>query len=71
MPILKTITAISGSYSDIAVNLFDKKIIYIDRHFFPSGKPILPHMLCCGPFAVDEHSFMGRCLASAASSTCE
>jgi len=36
-----------------------------------SGEPILPHLLCCGPIAVDDHSFMGRRLASAATSTRE
>jgi hypothetical protein len=38
--------------------------------FSPLGEPILPHLLCCGSFAVDDHSFMARRLASAATSTC-
>jgi len=36
MPILTAITAISGSYSDIAVipdKYFWKKVFYINRHF--------------------------------------
>jgi hypothetical protein len=28
--------------------------------FSPSGEPISPHLLCCGPFAVVNHSFMNR-----------
>jgi hypothetical protein len=37
--------------------------------FYPPGEPISPHLLRCDPFAVDYHSFMGRRLASAATST--
>jgi hypothetical protein len=39
--------------------------------FYPPGEPISPHLLRCDPFAVDYHSFMGRRLASAATSTRE
>jgi hypothetical protein len=39
--------------------------------FSPSGEPISPHLLCCGPFAVEDHSFMARRLVSAATSTRE
>jgi hypothetical protein len=28
--------------------------------FYPSGEPISLHLLCCGPIAVDDHSFMGH-----------
>jgi len=72
MPILTAITAIPGDYPDIAVypNIFFKKN-FINRHFFPGGEPISPHLLRCGPFAVEDHSFMGRRLASAATSTRE
>jgi len=35
MPILTTITAISGSYSDIAVNLFAEKNYLYKSAFFP------------------------------------
>jgi len=34
--------------------------------FYPRGEPILPHLLRYDPIAVDNHSFMGRCLASVA-----
>jgi hypothetical protein len=36
MPIFTTITAISGSYPDIAVNLFDEKEYLYKSAFFPS-----------------------------------
>jgi hypothetical protein len=39
--------------------------------FYPSGEPISLHLLCCGPIAVEDHSFMGRRLASTATSTRE
>jgi hypothetical protein len=42
MPIISEITAISGSYPDIAVNsgkmLFPKEYTFIDRHFLPFGR---------------------------------
>jgi hypothetical protein len=28
--------------------------------FYLSGEPISLHLLCCGPIAVDDHSFMGH-----------
>ena len=39
--------------------------------FYPAGELILPHLHRYGPFAVEDHSFVDRCLASAASSTRE
>jgi len=39
--------------------------------FYLSGEPISLHLLRCGPFAVDYHSFMGQHLASTATSTRE
>jgi len=30
------------------------------RPFSPSGGPILPHLLCCDPLAVDDRGGMGR-----------
>jgi len=39
--------------------------------FTPRGEPISPHLLRYDPIAVENHSFMGRCLASAATSTRE
>ena len=56
MPILFIITAISGSYSDIARNpdmfFFKKKFFILIGIFYPSGEPISPHLLRSGPFAV-------------------
>jgi len=75
MPIPSAITAISGIYPDIAINhdkyFFEKKLFILIGIFYPSGEPISPHLLRYDPFAVDDHSFMGRCLASAATSTRE
>jgi hypothetical protein len=53
------------SVSADAILLFNVGIIY------RKGEPILLHLLCCGPIAVDDHSFMGRRLASTATSTRE
>jgi hypothetical protein len=39
--------------------------------FYLSGEPISLHLLRCGPFAVDYHSFMGQRLASTTTSTRE
>jgi hypothetical protein len=62
-------------------NLFSRsgfKISFVFIHlllyvgiFYPLGEPISLHLLCCGPIAVDDHSFMGRRLASTATSTRE
>jgi len=38
---------------------------------YPSGEPISPHLLRCGPFGVDNHTFMDRRLAVTATSTRE
>ena len=55
---------------DQVVSLFFKFLFSIGI-FYPAGEPISLHLLCCGPFAVGYHSFMGRRLASAVSSTRE
>ncbi len=72
---LSAITAISGSYPDIAVKpykcFFENKFFILTGIFYPSGELILPHLLRYSPFAVDDHSFMGLRLASAATSTRE
>jgi hypothetical protein len=39
--------------------------------FYLSGEPISLHLLLCGPFAVDYHSFTGQRLASTANSALE
>jgi len=70
MPILFIISAISGSYPDIARNpdkfFFKKKFFIFIGIFYPSGEPISPHRLRCSPFAVVHYSFMGHFLAAAA-----
>jgi len=70
MPMLFIITAISGSYPDIAVIpdkfSFKKKLFIFIGIFYPSGEPISPHRLRRSPFAVVHYSFMGHFLAAAA-----
>jgi hypothetical protein len=39
--------------------------------FYLSGEPISLHLLRCGPFPADYHSFMGQRLASTTTSTRE
>ena len=46
--------------------LFKKNLIIFIGIFYPYGKrgePILLHLLCCDPFAVDYHSCMGHASA--------
>ncbi len=40
--------------------LFKKNLFISISIFYPSDEPILLHLLCCGPFAVDYHSCMGH-----------
>jgi len=53
------------SVSADSILLFNVGIIY------RKGEPILLHLLRCGLFAVGDHSFTGRRLASAATSSRE
>jgi hypothetical protein len=53
------------------LTLFIEKFLLNIGIFYPLGEPISPHLLRCGPFAVDDHSFMDRRLASTATSTRE
>jgi hypothetical protein len=48
-----------------------KTFLYIVGIFFPPGERISLHLLRCGPFGVDNHTFMRRRLAFAAISTRE
>ncbi len=66
----------SGIYTDIAANNNKTFLrvpffrVYINLKvrvswigidvFYPSGEPILLHLLCCDPFAVDNHSCIGH-----------
>jgi len=38
--------------------LFKKNLFKFTGIFYPSGEPILLHLLCCDPFAVENHSSM-------------
>ena len=40
--------------------LFKKNLFIVIGIFYPSGEPILLHLLRCDPFAVDNHSCMGH-----------
>jgi len=55
-------------------HLFLQDVVY-DVHFisafFPKGEPISAHLLRCGGFAVDNHSFTRRRLVTEPSSTRE
>jgi hypothetical protein len=46
-------------------------ILFMIDIFYPSSELISLHLLRCGPLVVDDHNFMGRRLASAATSTRE
>jgi len=70
------LTAISGSYPDIAVNSYVILTKYIPFGyigiFSPTGKLISLQSLRCSPRqAVVHYSFMGHCLAFVATSTRE
>ncbi len=51
-------------------SVFMALIIIIDI-FYPSGEPISLRSLRCSPLAVVHYSFVGHCLAAAATSTRE
>jgi len=58
------------SRSRFELSLLSIKSLY-GGIFYSSSESISLHLLCCGPIAVDDHSFMGRRLASTATSTRE
>jgi hypothetical protein len=64
MLITFSITAISGTYPDIAVNYHEKTSIHSVCIFYPTGEPISPQRLRCSPFAVVHYSFMDHFLSS-------
>jgi hypothetical protein len=71
MPIPFTITAISGTYPDMAVSYYEKAYFNLIGIFYPPGEPISPQWFRRSPFAVvhsrpDLPSFMGHFLAVAA-----
>ena len=51
--------------------LFSLDFLFIINIFSYGGEPIIPHLLCCDAFAVQEYSFIRRRLASVAFSTRE
>ena len=66
MPITFSITAISETYPDIAVNYYEKTFIHLIGIFYPSGESISLQQHRYSPFAVVYYSFMGHFLAVAA-----
>jgi hypothetical protein len=44
----------------LMIKLFKKNLSIFIGIFYPSGEPILLHLLRCDPFAVDNHSCMGH-----------
>jgi amino acid permease len=70
MPIPFSITAISGTFPDMAVCYYEKTFIILIGIFYPLGEPILQGgvgwRLHRSPFVVVHYSFMGRFLAIAA-----
>ena len=57
---------ISTSWLDLSGTYFNNSVPFVfysiyNRHFLPQGgEPILPHLGCCGGFAVKYHSFTHR-----------
>jgi hypothetical protein len=70
--IKKTLTGFNSILSEDYLGYsFSRGLYSLIDIFFPSGELISPHLLRCGPFEVDDHVFMGRRLATAATSTRE
>jgi hypothetical protein len=66
MPIPFTITAISGTYPDMAVSYYEKAYFNLIGIFYLPGELISPQWFRRSPFAVVHYSFMGHFLAIAA-----
>ncbi len=56
---------------NILKTLFSLDFLFIIDIFYTKGESIIPHLLCCDAFAVQEYSFIRRRLASVAFSTRE
>jgi len=65
MPIFSTITAISGSYSDIAINLFAKRNYLYQSAFFPYRRADLTTcaMIILSSRAIEESVVISSFLA--------
>jgi len=51
---------------NILKTLFSLDFLFIIDIFYTKGESIIPHLLCCDAFAVQEYSFIRRRLASVA-----
>jgi hypothetical protein len=63
--LLKTISKILKILLDnhLDISVFNRLSINNNRHFYLKGESISPYLLRCGLFGVDDHVFIGRCLA--------
>jgi len=60
MPMLFLLQQYQEIILTLLKKLFKKNLFISIGIFYPSGEPILLHLLCCDPFAVDYHSCMGH-----------
>jgi len=58
-------------YEDYLGLAISDVLFFLIDIFYPMGELISLHRLRCSPFAVVHYSFMGHCLAAAATSTRE
>jgi hypothetical protein len=60
MPMLFLLQQYQEVILTLQKNFFKKNLFIFIGIFYPSGEPILLLLLCCDPFAVDNHSCMGH-----------
>jgi len=60
MPLLFLLQQYQEVILTLLKKLFKKNHFIFSGIFSPTGEPILLHLLCCDPFAVDNHSCMGH-----------
>jgi hypothetical protein len=60
MPMLYLLQQYQEVILTLLKKLFKKNLFIFIGIFYPSGEPILLHLLRCDPFAVDNHSCMGH-----------
>ena len=68
LPNAKSLISLSQYYSRRSS---PKHLLLLIDIFYPMGEPILLQSLRCSPLAVVHYSFVGHCLAFAATSTRE
>ncbi len=65
LPTAKSLTRLSQYYSN---HSFPKHLLLLIDIFYPMGEPISLQSHRCSPLAVVHYSFVGHCLAFAATS---